>query len=285
MDLDFYGLESLIDRCLAEDVGPGDITTDSIVPPGIRTTGYLVAKESGVLAGLKVAEKVFARLDPAAEFVARAFDGDRLSPGMVIAEVKALARAVLTGERLALNFLQRLSGIATYAARLSALAGEYGAVIVDTRKTTPGLRHLEKYAVRVGGARNHRFGLYDAVLIKDNHIKIAGSITKAVEAAKKFCPHTAKIEVEVEDLEGVREALAAGADIIMLDNMSIDEMKKAVSLVAGRALLEASGGVSEERVRLIAATGVNLISVGALTHSAKALDISLDVGEIKRRKS
>lgn len=285
MDLDFYGLESLIDRCLAEDVGPGDVTTNSIVPPGIRTTGYLVAKESGVLAGLKVAEMVFTRIDPGAEFVTRAADGARLSPGGVIAEIRALARALLTGERLALNFLQRLSGIATYAARLSALAGEYGAVIVDTRKTTPGLRQLEKYAVRVGGAKNHRFGLFDAVLIKDNHIKIAGSITAAVKAAKKSCPHTVKVEVEVEDLEGVREALAAGADIIMLDNMSIEEMKKAVSLVAGRVLLEASGGVNEENIRSIAQTGVNLISVGALTHSAKALDISLDIGEVKRRKN
>jgi len=283
LELELYGLESLIDRCLAEDVGPGDITTNSIVPPGVRTTGYLVAKESGVLAGLKVAEKVFTRLDPGAEFIARLSDGATLSFGAVIAEIKAQARAILTGERLALNFLQRLSGIATCAARLSALAAEFGAVVVDTRKTTPGLRQLEKYAVRVGGARNHRFGLFDAVLIKDNHIKIAGSITAAVKAAKKFCPHTVKVEVEVEDLEGVREALAAGADIIMLDNMSVDEMRKAVSLVAGRVPLEASGGVTEEKIRLIAATGVNLISVGALTHSAKALDISLDIGEIKRR--
>ena len=188
----------------------------------------------------------------------------------------------MTGERLALNFLRHLSGIATRTARLVEMVSGEKALIVDTRKTTPGLRLLEKYAVRAGGGHNHRFGLDDGVLIKDNHIKMAGGIKKAVEAARRGCPHTVRIEVEVEDLAGVEEALEAGADIIMLDNMDIPAMREAVELVAGRALLEASGGIEEEAIRAVASTGVDLISVGALTHSVKSLDISLDIKETKR---
>lgn len=240
-----------------------------------------MAKAAGVVAGLPVAETVFRRLDPAVEFRPRLSDGGRAERGAVLAEVCGSARAVLSGERLALNFLQRLSGIATGTSRLVELVAGTKAAIVDTRKTTPGLRSLEKYAVRVGGGRNHRFGLYDAVLIKDNHIKMAGGITAAVDLSRRRCPHTAKIEVEVEDLAGVREALQARADIIMLDNMSPSLMRAAVELVAGRVLVEASGKVNEENILAVAATGVDLISVGALTHSARSLDISLDVGEVK----
>lgn len=274
-------LQKLIENCLDEDAGSGDLTTNSIVPPEASSTGYIVTKESGVVAGLPVAEAVFRHLDPSVEFRALARDGEKVEPGRVLAEVEGKTRAILTGERLALNFLQRLSGIATATAKLVELVNGEKARIVDTRKTTPGLRMLEKYAVRAGGGQNHRFGLYDAVLIKDNHIKAAGGIKAAVETARRNCPHTVKIEVEVEDLDGVREALAARADIIMLDNMKPADMREAVALVGGRALVEASGGMNEKNIQEVAAAGVDLISVGALTHSVKALDISLDIEEIK----
>lgn len=284
MNLNHLELQELIDRCLKEDIGTGDITTGSIVPPEATSTGYIVAREDGVAAGLPVAEAVFRRLDPLIDFEARVHDGDRVSRGTILAEIRGGARAILTGERLALNFLQRLSGIATATARLVELVAGEKARVVDTRKTTPGLRMLEKYAVRAGGGHNHRFGLYDAALIKDNHIKLAGGIRAAVEAARRGSPHTARVEVEVEDLAGVNEALAAGADIIMLDNMTPAAMRQAVALVAGRALVEASGGINEENVREAAAAGVDLISVGALTHSIKSLDISLDIIELKNRQ-
>jgi nicotinate-nucleotide pyrophosphorylase (carboxylating) len=282
VDLNELELQKLIDRCLCEDLGAGDLTTNSTVPAGTVSTGYILAKEAGVVAGLPLAEMVFRRLDPSVEFRAIARDGDRVERGLVLAEITGKARAVLTGERLALNFLQHLSGIATRTARLVEMVSGEKARIVDTRKTTPGLRMIEKYAVRVGGGHNHRFGLYDAVLIKDNHIKMAGGIKKAVLAARLGSPHTARIEVEVEELAGVREALKAGADIIMLDNMDPQAMREAVDLVAGRALVEASGGIGEESIRRVAAAGVDLISVGALTHSVRSLDISLDLKETKR---
>ncbi|MDD2443944.1 MAG: carboxylating nicotinate-nucleotide diphosphorylase [Desulfotomaculaceae bacterium] len=282
MDLNELELQKLIDRCLCEDLGAGDLTTNSTVPAGAVSTGYILAKEAGVVAGLPLAEMIFRRLDPSVEFRAIARDGDRVERGRVLAEIDGKARAVLTGERLALNFLQHLSGIATRTARLVEMVSGEKARIVDTRKTTPGLRMIEKYAVRVGGGHNHRFGLYDAVLIKDNHIKMAGGIKKAVLAARLGSPHTARIEVEVEELAGVREALEAGADIIMLDNMDPQTMREAVDLVAGRALVEASGGIGEESIRGVAAAGVDLISVGALTHSVRSLDISLDLKETKR---
>jgi nicotinate-nucleotide pyrophosphorylase (carboxylating) len=198
-----------------------------------------------------------------------------------LAELSGKTRAILSGERLALNFLQRLSGIATATARFVQLTSKENPAIVDTRKTTPGLRMLEKYAVRMGGGQNHRIGLYDAVLIKDNHIKFAGSIAQAVAAARQGVPHTAKIEVEVSDLEQLQEALAAQVEVVMLDNMSVEMMREAVQLVGGKALLEASGGISEETISAVSATGVDLISIGALTHSVQALDISLDLLEVK----
>ncbi|HOV81038.1 MAG TPA: carboxylating nicotinate-nucleotide diphosphorylase [Bacillota bacterium] len=283
MDLNRLEVQKLIEAGLQEDVGAGDLTTNSIVPAEAVTKGYIVARESGVVAGLPLAEAVFRRLDPAVEFKTLARDGDRVDKNQVLAEICGSARAILTGERLALNFLQRLSGIATRTAGLAGLIAGGKSRIVDTRKTSPGLRAIEKYAVRAGGGCNHRFGLYDAVLIKDNHIKIAGGIKAAVEAARRGIPHVTRIEVEVEDLAGVREALEAGADIIMLDNMHPAVMKKAVAIVAGRALTEASGGVNERNIKEIAAAGVDFISVGALTHSVEALDISLDVKEIKIR--
>ncbi len=274
-------LEDLIDRVLKEDIGTGDVTTNSIVPPDYTTIGFIHAKEPGVVAGLPVAGAVFRRLSPHISFQIRVREGERVQAGQLLARVEGEARAILSGERVALNLLQRMSGIATYTARLVELIREFKAKIVDTRKTTPGLRILEKYAVRVGGALNHRFGLYDAVLIKDNHIKVAGSITRAVELARANIPYTMKVEVEVENLAGVEEALAAGADIIMLDNMDIPTMTRAVELVGGRAFLEASGRINEQNIVEVARTGVDFISLGALTHSARSLDISLDVGEMK----
>ncbi len=281
MDFNSLLLDDLIKRCLEEDIGTGDITTNSIVPKTAKTVGIIHTKESGVIAGIEVAERVFKYLDPQIKFIAKVKDGDKVEPRTVLAEVRGSARAILTGERLALNFLQRLSGIATKTAVLVDLVSMYPVRIVDTRKTTPGLRMLEKYAVRVGGGYNHRFGLYDAILIKDNHIKAAGGISNAINLARRNNPHTVKIEVEVQELAGVEEALMAKADIIMLDNMEPSLMKEAVELINGRALVEASGGISEETVVAVAKSGVNLISVGAITHSAKALDISLDIEEIK----
>lgn len=283
MDLNPLELRKILERFLFEDIGSGDITTNSIVQADAVSHGYIISREKGVAAGLPLAEMVFQILDPGVEFRALARDGQKIEKDMILAEVSGNARAILTGERLALNLLQRLSGIATRAARLVELAAGNKSRIVDTRKTTPGLRMLEKYAVRAGGGHSHRFGLFDAVLIKDNHIKVAGGIRQAVEAARRACPHTARIEVEVEDFAGVNEALDAKADIIMLDNMAPGKMREAVALIAGRALVEASGGVSEENIRSVAEAGVDLISVGALTHSVKSLDIGLDINEIKQR--
>jgi len=228
------------------------------------------------VAGLPVAALVFARLSPDVVFRALVRDGERCPAATAVAEVSGPAWAVLGGERLALNFLQRLSGIATATARLVDKVAGTRARIVDTRKTTPGLRVLEKYAVRCGGGFNHRFGLYDGVLIKDNHLALAGGIARAVRAARERAPHTVRVEVEVEDLHGVAAALEAGADIILLDNMDVATMARAVAMVNGRALTEASGGISGETVAAVAATGVDFISVGALTHSVRSLDIGLD---------
>jgi len=283
VDINPWELQKLVKFSLMEDLGSGDLTTNSIVPPDDVSTGYIIAREAGVVAGLFLARAVFQCLDPVMEFRAGLRDGESMEPGRILAEIKGNTRALLSGERLALNFLQRMSGIASATARLVELISGERARIVDTRKTTPGLRVLEKYAVRVGGGGNHRLGLYDAVLIKDNHIKIAGGIKAAVEKARQGCPHTVKIEVEVEDLDGVEEALAARVDIIMLDNMKPENMRKAVTLVAGRALVEASGGISARNIRDVASTGVDLISVGALTHSVKSLDIGLDLKELKLR--
>ena len=283
MELNRIALNKLIERSFAEDIGTGDITTNSIVPAGSTTKGIIYAKEPGVVAGVPVAEAAFHFLAPELHYAAKVQEGDRLEAGDVIAEIEGDAQAILTGERLALNFLQRMSGIATRTASLVEKVKLYPVRVVDTRKTTPGLRMLEKYAVRIGGGFNHRFGLYDAVLIKDNHIKVAGGITQAILAARQSVPHTIKIEVEVESLTGVNEALEARADVIMLDNMDTATMREAVKLIDGRVLVEASGGVNEETIVAVAKTGVDMISVGALTHSIKSLDISLDIGEIKAR--
>lgn len=276
-------VDGIIRRALEEDIGTGDLTSISIIPAEAVTTGIIHAKEAGVIAGVELAKRVFDCLDPEIRFTAKVADGQQVEKGTVLIQIEGKAREILMGERLALNLLQRLSGIATKTARFVSLVGENRTRIVDTRKTTPGLRILEKYAVKVGGGANHRFGLYDAVLIKDNHIKVAGGVGEAIQLARKEVPHTVKIEVEVENLAGVEEAVAAGADIIMLDNMSLEAMKEAVDIIRGRALVEASGNMTEERIPLVAKTGVDIISVGALTHSVKALDISLDLGSIKSK--
>lgn len=274
-------LNRFIAQWLAEDVGSGDITTDSIVPADYVTKAIIYAKQPGVLAGVAAAQAVFRYLSPEIEFASAIQDGARLQPQTVIATVSGNARAILTGERLALNLLQHLSGIATKTATLVELVKPHTVRVVDTRKTIPGLRLFEKYAVRIGGGANHRLGLYDAVLIKDNHIKVAGGIAAAIQLARFTNSHTVKIEVEVETLAGVAEALAAQADIIMLDNMDLPTMHQAVKLISGKALVEASGGIHEQTIAAVASTGVDIISVGALTHSVQALDISLDIGEIK----
>lgn len=268
-------LDHIIDAALREDIHTGDITTRALVPGKRPAVARLVAKEEFVLAGLSVAERVFRRLDPAIQFSSFFEEGAAVAKGDLIATVRGDATDLLMGERVALNLMQRLSGIATMTSRFVQAVAGTGARVVDTRKTTPGLRELEKYAVRVGGGHNHRTGLYDGVLIKENHIAAAGGIAEAVGRAKAYIPHTLKIEIETETLGQVEEALAAGADVIMLDNMSLAELRAAVQLVAGRVPLEASGGVTLDTVRAIAETGVDIISVGALTHSPRAMDISM----------
>jgi len=270
-------IRALIDLALQEDIGAGDVTTNSIVSDGLKAVGLIVVKKEGVIAGLPVAKAVFERVGPGVAFYPEISDGTPVKKGQTLARIEGNARTILTGERLALNFLQRLSGIATYTNRLVNLIKGYKTKIVDTRKTLPGARILEKYAVRMGGGGNHRFGLYDAALIKDNHLQVAGSITRAIQLARAAIPFTMKVEVEVEDLAGVREALEAGADIIMLDNMDPSTMREAVEIIAGRALVEASGGINEKNLLAVAQAGVDFISIGALTHSVQALDISLDI--------
>ena len=269
------GIDKIIENALAEDIHTGDITTLAVVRESRQAHAILKAKEEMVLAGIDVAARVFHMLDPEIVFTPRYADGDRLAPGDVIAELEGTASPLLQGERVALNLLQRMCGIATITARYVEAVRGTRARVVDTRKTTPGLRILEKYAVRIGGGTNHRTGLYDGVLIKENHITAAGGLTEAVSRAKSFIPHTIKVEVETENLSQVAEAVAAGADIIMLDNMDTAAMREAVALIDGRALVEASGGVNLQSIRSIAETGVDIISVGALTHSARAMDISM----------
>ncbi|RKU21971.1 nicotinate-nucleotide diphosphorylase (carboxylating) [Candidatus Poribacteria bacterium] len=273
--LNLRSLDPLIDLAFEEDIGIGDITTEATVPPTHEGIGTLLAKSDGIVAGLPVAERVFAKLDETVLFRALVNDGDAVKAGTPIAEVQGSAKTILIGERTALNFLQRLSGIATLTAQFVTAVADYDTKIVDTRKTAAGWRAVQKYAVHVGGAQNHRFGLYDGVLIKDNHIVAARGIGNAVRRARQVVPHTAKIEVEVETRDQVDEALKAGADILLLDNMSPSMMKSVVHEVGDLAVTEASGGITLEQVRTVAATGVNLISVGALTHSAMPMDISL----------
>ncbi len=273
------GWEAIVDLALTEDISGGDVTSRVTVPVEAQARGVLIAKAPGVISGLPVAGWVFERVDAAVRFTARAGDGDRVEPGQVLAEVEGTAHSLLAAERVALNLLQRLSGVATLtAAYVDAVAGT-GAQIVDTRKTTPGLRALEKAAVLHGGGRNHRFGLADGVLIKDNHLAAVGGadrVTRAVRQARANAPHPLRIEVEVTTLAEAGEAVAASADIILLDNMDSPTMRRAVETIGGRAVVEASGGITLATVRAVAETGVDLISVGALTHSAPALDISLD---------
>lgn len=273
-------LEEIIRRALLEDIGTGDLTSNTVIDSQVNASGNFLVKETGVIAGLEVVKEVFRQLDSKVMVNTLYTDGAKVPAQTVAATVIGPARAIMTGERTALNIMQRLSGIATQTARYAAIIKDEKAVVVDTRKTTPGLRMLEKYAVRVGGGRNHRYGLYDAVMIKDNHIVAAGGITAAVEKAKAALGHAHKIEVETENLAMVAEALAAGADIIMLDNMNTAAMQEAVKLINGRAIVEASGGINEQTILAVAQTGVDIISVGALTHSVRALDISLDITEI-----
>jgi nicotinate-nucleotide pyrophosphorylase (carboxylating) len=274
--LDSLLIRRLVENALVEDVGSGDITARLTVADDAISRAIIRVHEDGVLAGIDIAEMVFAVVDSSVEFAKDKKDGDFIKSGDALAFVEGNSRSLLLCERVALNFLQRLSGIATRTARFVKLVEGTRASIVDTRKTTPGLRVVEKYAVRVGGGKNHRFGLYDGVLIKDNHIVAAGGIMKAVEAARRNAPHSLKIEVEVTNLDELKQALEAGADAVLLDNMDIETMRRAVEIVNGRAVVEASGGVSEENVAEIASTGVDLISVGSLTHSVKSLDISMD---------
>ncbi len=273
--IDLSLVDEIILRSYKEDMPMGDLTTDSTIPAEQEGAARIIAKEDGVVAGLSVFMRCFTLLDAHASFNLLVQDGDRVHKGTVLMTFSGNARALLKAERTALNLLQRMSGIATATRQYQdALAGTK-AKIVDTRKTAPGLRYLDKYAVRAGGGTNHRFCLSDGVLIKDNHIKAAGSIYQAVTSARAVVPHTIRIEVETESIEMVQEALQAGADIIMLDNMTLTQMTEAVQMVAGRALTEASGNVTLERVADIGQTGVDIISSGALTHSVKAMDISM----------
>ena len=268
-------VERVVLAALAEDIGAGDVTTEATVAPDAIGTAELLVKEAGVVCGLRVAETAFRALDPEIRFEALASDGDDVEPAAVVARLTGSERAILTAERVALNFVGRLSGIATLTRRYVDAVEGTGAAVLDTRKTTPGLRALEKDAVAAGGGRNHRFGLDDAVLIKDNHLRAAGSIAAAIALVRAATDLS--VEVECETLVQVVEALDAGVDAILLDNMSLEELRAAVALVDGRARLEASGGVTLETIRAIAETGVDEISVGALTHSARSLDVSLEL--------
>ena len=275
-------INKIIEQALLEDIGTGDITSESIVPSNLKAKGVIKTSEKGVVAGLNITSLVFKKLDSEIIFQEKIKDGTKVARGKVLAEITGSARTILKGERVALNFLQRMSGIATITSKFCQEVEDFPVRIVDTRKTTPGLRILEKYAVSMGGGHNHRFGLYDAVLIKDNHIAVAGGIRPAVDSVRKQISHTVKIEVEVENLSQLQDALRVKADIIMLDNMDLDTMEEAVKIAKGKALIEASGGITLGKVRKIAQTGVDLISIGSLTHSVKSLDISMEIKNVSR---
>lgn len=274
-------VKPLIEYAFKEDIGTGDITTNSIIPGDLITKASMKAKTPGVIAGLSVAEYVFRLLDPNITWEPLVADGDFVEKGRIILNIKGSFRALLTGERTALNFLQRMSGIATETAKYTAVLKNTSTQILDTRKTVPGLRLLDKYAVRMGGGTNHRIGLYDMVLIKDNHIKVAGGISNAVEQVRKTAGTGIKIEVETTNMEEVQEALEMKVDMIMLDNMTNQMMSEAVKKINKNAKVEASGNMTLERVKDVAETGVDFISIGALTHSVKAMDISMNIEEIK----
>ncbi len=266
--------EILFDMAYAEDIGDGDITTNNLVPAGTTKTAIFIARDKGIIAGLPVAEMVFRKFDEKIEWDVKIPDGSWVEPGDIIVEFRGNFRALLTGERKALNFLQRMSGVATYTSKFIKAAEGHNVEILDTRKTLPGYRFLDKYAVRMGGAHNHRFGLYDMVMIKNNHIQVAGSIKNAVDAIRSQIPKSIKIEVETTNMEEVHEALDSDVDIIMLDNMKTKMMREAVELINKRAKIEASGDMTLKRIKKVASTGVDYISIGALTHSARALNIS-----------
>jgi nicotinate-nucleotide pyrophosphorylase (carboxylating) len=276
-----HEIEEIIDRALVEDLGKGDVTTEALIPGDQQGTGFIVAKKEGILAGTGTAKQVFHRVDPKLKVEILLEDGARVKPGSKVARVSGGIASILKAERVALNFLQRLSGIASetnlYVARVEGLPVR----IMDTRKTTPGLRSLEKYAVRVGGGENHRMNLSDGVLIKDNHLAALHSqgldIKEIIARARQNAPQQLKIEIEVGTVSEALEAVEAGANIVMLDNMNLEDMRKAVKSIHGRALIEASGGITLDNVRAVAETGVDFISIGALTHSARALDISLEL--------
>lgn len=270
-------IDRLIDLAIEEDIATGDVTTDSIIPAHSRAVAEMKMKADGVISGLEIARRVYERFEQDFVWDAKVKDGDEVKKGEVILRIEASYRCLLLGERLSLNILQRMSGIATETAKyVKELAGTH-TQLLDTRKTAPGLRVLDKMAVKDGGGTNHRMGLYDMVMIKDNHIKVAGGIMQAVHAVRAHVPAGMKIEVETTNLEEVREALATGADIIMLDNMDNAAMAEAVKIIGGKAKTEASGNMSLARLKEVAATGVDYISVGALTHSVKALDISMNI--------
>lgn len=271
----------LIDLALKEDYGSGDITTDNLIDPSLPGIGEMIAKEPLVIAGLEIVQQVFNHIDPDISITARYKDGDVIQKSETIMTLKGSMRALLIGERSALNFIQRLSGIATLVRSYVDTLKDKKVRLVDTRKTTPGWRVLEKYAVRIGGADNHRMGLYDGVLIKDNHIAACGGIQQSIDKIRNKISHLIKIEIEVSDLAGVKEAIHAGADIIMLDNMDVDQIKQAVKLINGKAIIEASGNVTKSDLPKLAATGIDIISVGALTHSARCVDISMKIKDTR----
>lgn len=278
--MEYFSIDAILKNALLEDIGHGDITTSSIISPEHKSTAVLIAKEDFILAGIPFAEKIFKLINPEIRFKTNKKDSDRVKKGAVIATIRGNTRSLLMTERVALNLLQRLSGIATLTNRFIKCVNGLPVKIVDTRKTTPGLRFFEKYAVRVGGGHNHRFGLFDGILIKDNHIVAGGGIKNTVRSARQKAHPLLKVEVEAKNIRGVREVLSAGADAIMLDNMSLKEIKRAVKIIRQKrpeTIIEASGNVNRENVRKIAETGVDLISIGALTHSAPAVDISMKI--------
>ncbi|HQD43672.1 MAG TPA: carboxylating nicotinate-nucleotide diphosphorylase [Defluviitoga tunisiensis] len=273
--VDKFVIKKYIESYLEEDIGWSDITTDLLIDYEVKSTSYIKAKEEGIIAGLDVVEMIFQLLDSSITFSKKNKDGGEVIPGDIIAEVKGPINPILKGERLCLNLLQRMSGIATYTRHLCNLIKPYNAKVTDTRKTAPGLRYFDRYAVAIGGGVNHRYNLSDAILIKDNHIKLVGGIKEALTRVKAKASHTQKIEIEVQNLNQFQEALKYGADIILLDNMTIDSIQKAVKIAQGNVILEASGNIDETNIVSFAKTGVDVISCGSLTHSVKALDISM----------
>lgn len=273
-------IDEIVRRALAEDIGYGDLTTAAIIPPETTTCGAIIARASGVIAGLPMVEAVFRQLDEASQFDSLVDDGAVIDDGDLIARVSGKGQAILSGERVALNFLQQLSGVATATRQIVEQLEGTEVQLLDTRKTVPGLRALQRYAVRVGGGTNHRFNLFDGILIKENHITVAGGIKTALSQAREASGPFTNIEIEVEDLQQLEEAIATGADLVLLDNMSLDDMRQAVQITAGRVLLEASGDITAATARAIAETGVNFMSAGSITHSPPALNLSLLLDEV-----